>query len=129
MSEFGTQYTRSYAYDIAKDVISTGEVYDTDAIDQSIENIIATLFGERLFFPEFGSGLSFALFDNINEQNGELLLDSVIQAITTWEKRIVIDSNNCKLNIDSNNNALTLSIPYYIKRNSIKNTFERRIRF
>jgi hypothetical protein len=38
MSEFGTQYTQSYAYDIAKDVISTGEVYDTDAIDQSIEN-------------------------------------------------------------------------------------------
>ena len=129
MSEFGTQYTQSYAYDIAKDVISTGGVYDTDAIDQSIENIIATTFGERLFFPDFGSGLSFALFDNVNEQNGELLLDSVIQNITTWENRVVIDSNNCKLKIDSNNNALTLSIPYYIKRNSIKNTFERRIRF
>lgn len=129
MLEFGTQYTQSYAYDIAKDVVSTGEVYDTDAIDQSIENIIATIFGERLFFPEFGSGLSFVLFDNVNEQSGELLLDSIIQNITTWEKRIVIDSANSRLNIDGDNNALTLSIPYYIKRNSIKNTFERRIRF
>jgi phage baseplate assembly protein W len=129
MSEFGTQYTQSYAYDLAKDVVSTGEVYDVDAIDQCVENIIATIFGERLFFPEFGSGLSFALFENVDERNGELLLDSIIENITAWEKRITIDTQNCKLKIDGNNNALTLIVPYYINKNKIKNTFERRIRF
>ena len=44
MSDFGKQYSTGWAYDLAKDVISTGEVYDNDAIEQSIENIIATIF-------------------------------------------------------------------------------------
>ena len=129
MSEFGTQYTQSFAYDIAKDVVSVGEVYDTDAIDQSIENIIATSFGERLFLPEFGSGLNFSIFENVNEQSAELLLDSIIQNILMIEKRITIDSKNCRLKISGNTNSLTLTIPYYINKRAIKNTFERRIRF
>lgn len=122
-------YTKSYAYDIAKDIISTGEVFDSDAIEQSIENIITTMFGERLFFREFGSALSLSIFENINSQNGEMVLDSIINSIITWENRIVIDSENCRLDIDSNNNSLTLQIPYYIKKNGIESTFERLIKF
>ena len=129
MSDFGVKYTQSYAYDLAKDVVSTGEVYDVEAIDQAVENIIATIFGERLFFPDFGSPLAFALFENMSEQSAELLLDNVIETITTWEKRITVDSDNCKLKIDSDNNALTLILPYYINKRGLKNTFERRIRF
>jgi phage baseplate assembly protein W len=129
MSDFGKQYTTGWAYDLAKDVISTGEVYDNDAIEQSIENIIATMFSERLFLPNFGSALAFALFENISSQTAELLLDSVIDTINIWENRIVIQSTECALTISSSDNSLSFSLPYIIKETSLESVFERIIRF
>ena len=129
MSDFGTQYTQSWAYDLAKNVITDGEVYDSDAIEQSIENIIATIFGERLFFSEFGSSLSFVLFENVDARSAETVLDNVIDSVKRWEKRITISSKDCRLNIDSDNNSLSFKLPYTINTSNIKNVFERRIRF
>ena len=128
MSDFGKQYSTGWAYDLAKDVISTGEVYDNDAIEQSIENIIATMFGERLFLPNYGCALAYALFENVNSRNAELLLDNVIDTIKLWENRIVIQSKECRLTIDGSTNSLSFSLPYAIKETSIESVFERIIR-
>ena len=129
MSDFGKQYTTGWAYDLSRDVISTGEVYDADAIDQSIESIVATLFGERLFLPNYGCILAFALFESFDEKTAENLLDNVIDTIKLWEKRIIIQSSNCKLDIDGGNYSLSLTIPYIVRETSIESVFERIIRF
>lgn len=54
--------TQSY-YDV--DVqIGRAEMYGADAIDQSIENLIMTEKGERLFNTDFGSPMHEILFQN-----------------------------------------------------------------
>ena len=40
-----------FAYDIAYKSSSKGELFDFDAINQSITNILSTTRGERLFLP------------------------------------------------------------------------------
>ena len=59
MSEFKTVFDvlENYAYDLSKHVTKNGDEKDESAINQSIENILLTNFGERVFRPNFGSNL------------------------------------------------------------------------
>lgn len=120
-------YTKSWAYDISKDVISTGEVFDVDVIDQSIENIIATMLGERLFFPNFGSNIYGMLFETVNVSNGEKLLDHIIESIKNIEDRITISPNECTLQILPDTNSVNIVLKYKINETNEYTTFERRI--
>jgi phage baseplate assembly protein W len=117
------------AYDLAKKVLEVGELVNTDAIEQSIENILSTSYGERLFNPYFGSPLPLVLFENLTISQGEALLDSLIRAIETWEDRIILLKDRCTLNIDYDNNALDIGIAYVIKSNSQLANFERSVSF
>lgn len=118
-----------FAYDLSNDILETGEVVNTDAIDQSIESILSTSYGERLFNPYYGSPLPLVLFENISVSQGETLLDSLIKAIETWEDRIVILKDRCSLRLDYNNNSMEIGIAYVIKGNSQLINFERNVSF
>ena len=65
------EYSDSYAYDISKNVMTKGELWNDDVIKQSIEMIIGTITGERLFNFRFGCYLWADLFDNMTEAKGE----------------------------------------------------------
>jgi len=118
---------KSFAYDISRNVEKKGEIFDVDVINQSIENILSTLRGERLFLLSYGSDLAFVLFDNFTETNAEQLLDNILDAIETWEDRIILDRSRARMQVIMDQNALNLEIPYYIKRSSISTTFERKV--
>lgn len=124
---FEKEYSDNFAYDIDKDVRNFGEASNADAINNSIENILLTFTGERIFLPFFGSPLGFVIFENLNDVNGEQILDEIINAIKRWEKRIIIIENEVELNILKDQNAITLVIPYIINRNGLKATFSRKI--
>lgn len=117
-----------FAYDLSKD-LEIGEVVNTDAIDQSIENILSTSYGERLFNPFFGSPLPLVIFENLTVSQGESLLDSLIKSIEQWEDRIVILKDRCSLGIDYNNNSMDIGITYVVKNNSQLVNFERSVSF
>jgi len=120
---------KHFAYDLSKD-LSKGEIYDYDVINQSIEIILTTMFGERLFNPNFGSILGASLFNTINIQSGEKLLDSIINSINKLEKRATIISNKAKLTILSNQRAIILNLPYVVKNtNSGIQLFTKQINF
>jgi phage baseplate assembly protein W len=124
-----TTKIKHFAYDLSKD-ISKGEIYDYDVISQSIEIILTTMFGERLFNPYFGSILGSSLFETINTQSGEKLLDSIIDSINRIEKRAVVLSNKAQLTILSNQRAIILSLPYVVKNvNSGVQPFTKQINF
>jgi phage baseplate assembly protein W len=120
-------FRSNFAYDLSKNPLSKGEIHDDDVIKQSIELIIATYFGERLFNPYFGSPLGKILFETIDEQKGESLLTDLTDAIKKWEDRITILDSQCRIVLDYNNNSLLLQIFYYINKNNITSVFEKKI--
>lgn len=122
-------YSDSFAYDASNKILSKGEVFDYDAINQSIENILSTGYGERLFNPYFGSILGNILFEGMNKGRLNGTIGSLIKEIYIWENRVVFIEEGCRFDLDEDNNTAILNLVYIIKRSGIKSTFKRKIRF
>lgn len=63
----------------------------TQSIEESIQIILRTQVGERVYRPDFGSRLSELVFAPMNTQTLLLLRLHVQEALTQWEPRIVLD--------------------------------------
>lgn len=127
MAIIAKEYSDHYAYDISKNVFSKGEVWDEDAIKQSIELIVATYFGNRLFNLSFGSPIWGKLFETMSPSEGERLLDGVANAIKKWDNRVQLLEGQMKIINDLENNSLTLVIPYVIKRSGKASIWQKKI--
>lgn len=123
------EYTDHYAYDISKNALSKGEVYDKDVLSQSIEMILCTMFNERLFNLSFGSALPSFIFDFINESTGESLLDEIIATIKKWENRVTIIESQASLEILDDQHAIILTLPYVIKQQNVSGLFKKKLNF
>jgi phage baseplate assembly protein W len=121
------EFSDNYAYDLHKDVLSKGEVYDEDVIKQSVEVIIATILGERLFFPEFGTTVWSKLFENMDESTGENLIDELVVAIKRWEDRIFLLERDIQLDMYPDENSMIIDIPFVIVRTGKKSRFKKKI--
>jgi phage baseplate assembly protein W len=115
-----------FAYDLSKDIINEGEIWDVDVINQSIEMIIGTSYGERLFNIGFGSTLSLSLFETMSNSETNRLIKDLIKSIELWEDRVTILSSEVSL-ISNSDNSLTLYIPYSINKNNIKSIFQKKL--
>ena len=82
------------------------------AIARSIRNIVFTLPGEKFFDPEFGSDISAALFENIDDISGGIIEDQLRQSINNYEPRVELLSVRTNPNYD--NNAFDVTITYEI---------------
>lgn len=60
-------------------------------IEESIQIILRTQLGERVYRPDFGSRLSELVFAPMNTQTLLLLRLHVQEALTQWEPRIVLE--------------------------------------
>ena len=120
-------FTDGFAYDLSKDIQNKGEIIDNDVIIQSIENILSTSFGERIFNPFFGSILPETLFETITEDNAEEFLESLINSVQTWEDRITIDRSTAQLKLNLDDNTMIIILPFIINKNNIKSTFKRKV--
>ena len=122
-----TETIQDWAYDISKKAKTTGEALNEDAINVSIENILSTLRGERLFAPLFGSNLTTQVFDSLNVTKAQNLLDELMFAIELWEDRVTIIKEQIEMNILTEENAFTLVLPYIINRNGLTGSFARKV--
>ena len=120
--------SKFWARDVSKDSINLGEVYNETAINVSLENILLTLRGERIFHPNFGTILPAVPFEILDYSSAEELLDILIRDIRRWEKRILIVTDQIELDIQLDENALILVIPYIIKRTGLTGTFSKKFR-
>jgi len=116
-----------YAEDISKNVISQGYVYNDKAINNSIENILLTLLGERLFNVGFGSILGVQVFSQLNFGQADALLNELVRVIGIWETRITIIEEDITLDINSDENSMIIIMPYRINRSGLTGTFSRKI--
>ena len=122
------KYADDWAYDLPIKVISKGEIVNEDVINQSIEMIIATIRGQRLFLPSFASDFSRRIFDIMDDTFYENLLDDTLLAIKKWEDRIVVLEDDVRLSINPDNNSASITIPYIIKQRGIKAEFKKKIK-
>ena len=83
-----------------------------NAIARSIKNIVFTLTGEKFFDPEFGSEITGALFENIDDIAGGIIEDHIRQSINNYEPRVDLLSVKTDPNFD--NNAFDVTITYEI---------------
>lgn len=127
MSQTVLNISDQYAYDISKNPVSVGEVWDVDVINQSIELILSTYPGERLFNPSFGLGLERFIFNLSTSDEAENLLNMVANAIKTWEDRITLFESQMRLISNTDQNTVILIIPYQIKINQITSVFMKKI--
>jgi len=71
-----------------------------DAVKGSIDNILRTSPGERVFLPTFALGLKNLLFEPINDRLLNRLSDSIKNSIEIWDDRIVIEGLEIKSDPD-----------------------------
>ena len=94
-------------------------VKKTTAINRSINNIIRTQAGERLFQPEIEGGLNALLFEPYGALTISRIKKTITQTINKYEPRA--DVKTITVVADESNNAYLINI-IYIPDNDVKET-------
>jgi phage baseplate assembly protein W len=69
-----------------------GTKTDTNAINQSVKNLVTTNFGERPFHPEIGSDVYALLFEPASPITTSAIEDAVKNVLDNYEPRIKVQS-------------------------------------
>jgi phage baseplate assembly protein W len=88
-------------------------------IRESIQIILQTELGERLFLPGFGGGLQKFLFEPNTVSTHRLIQDQILQALGRWEPRINVESVNV-LADPSNRQAAIVTIAYKLVATGVR---------
>ncbi len=94
-------------------------VKKTTAISRSINNLIKTQMGERLFQPGIEGGLNALLFEPYGALTSSRIVKTIKYAISTYEPRA--DVKLVTVVADEPNNAYLINI-IYIPDNDVKET-------
>lgn len=121
-------FLNNFALDLSKKVLTNVDVVDKDVINQSIESILLTGIGERVF-EDFGSFLQTVLFHRLDSDSAERLLDEMISTIVRYETRITIVSDLCSLNISRQTQTMRIKLVYYINADGSSGEFNKKIVF
>lgn len=81
---------------------------DLRLLNDSIETILKTFPGERVYRPAFGSFLRRLLFANMGKMSAMQARAEVYRAIETWEPRVVIE----RVDLTLVDNQIQLSISW-----------------
>lgn len=119
--------SEKWAYDLHKNALTKGEVFNEDVINVSLENILSTITGERIFLVNFGTILPLVTFEQLNLESAQDLLNIILRAIRRFEKRITVVTDQVKMDLLPEENALTLIIPYIINRNGLISSFSKKV--
>ena len=72
------------------------QVFNLDAINTQIINILTTPLGERPFEPTFGSILPTLLYEPITDSTGWSIETEIFDALEKWQPRIKINHNQTR---------------------------------
>ena len=78
------------------------------AIARSIRNIIFTSPGEKFFDEDFGSSISRALFDNINDISANIIKNEIRSSLRNYEPRVKLRNVDVEPNFDQNEFNVTV---------------------
>ncbi len=83
-----------------------------NAIARSVRNIVLTTPGEKLHDPDYGSNISFILFENVDEVSAVAIRDEIQSSLKNYEPRIEL--TDVIVEPDYDNNQFDCTINYNI---------------
>lgn len=84
-----------------------------DQIRSNLKNLLLTKKGERIFQPEFGSGLHDLLFNPATEKFEEDLENTINDAIAQWLPYIIVEDINIDISKEqTDNNQAKVSLKF-----------------
>ncbi|MBE8232193.1 MAG: hypothetical protein HAW67_00560 [Endozoicomonadaceae bacterium] len=83
-------------------------VTDSDAIKQSVKNLVLTKFGDRKFNPKLGSAVPNVLFSTMGIQSASLLQKTIEEVLLNHEPRIRVSRINVDASIQSNSFSIEI---------------------
>jgi phage baseplate assembly protein W len=89
------------------------KVINIDSVRTSIDNILGTARGERVFLPEFAIGLRGMVFEPINPSLVNRLSNEIKNNIEIWDPRVTVIGTDFKE--DTDNNYVEVTIRFNIK--------------
>lgn len=92
-----------------------GRVTDVSSVYQSIDNILKTRKGERVFQPKFGSDISALLFEPMDDITANSILSRLFEAIEVWEHRVIVDYGRSYIVPDVDNHTYNVFLTFRIK--------------
>lgn len=89
------------------------KVINIDSVRTSIDNILGTARGERVFLPEFAIGLRGMVFEPISPSLVNRLSNEIKSSIEIWDPRVTVIGTDFKE--DTDNNYVEITIRFNIK--------------
>jgi phage baseplate assembly protein W len=92
-----------------------GEIYakkDAAAVKQAIKTLIQTNYFEKPYLPFFGANIRSLLFELVDNDETNEVIDNIKNAVEVYEPRAIIVDIQASLRPD--NNALDLTIEFQI---------------
>ena len=84
--------------------------YDLGAIRNSIINMFLTSPGEKILNPEFGIDLRDYLFEPVSEGIAVIIQNQVLNNITIFEPRIIVNQVSVTPNFDNNEYVINIDV-------------------
>ena len=101
-------------------------VKNVDAVIASIDNILRTTPGERVYLPEFGAGLNSILFEPMDADTNNTVANLIKSSVEKWDDRVTV------VNVDfepiPDDNQLNLAITFNIRGNSGSFTYNTSVK-
>ena len=94
-----------------KNTKTISNITDSEAIRQSVRNIVSTEPGDIPGFPEFGCPIKKSLFEQLDFFTIDTIKTKIKYSLNKYEPRI----NNISVTAIPSENALTINISYNIK--------------
>lgn len=96
-------------------------------IDESIEQILLTLKGERVMEHHFGSELDTSIFEPNEVSAHNLIKYQIVEALTKHEPRITVDKDSIKLSQEAGSNIIIVDISYILNEYSSVHNYSTRL--
>ena len=78
------------------------------AIARSVRKIVFTVPGEKFFDEDFGSRISQALFENINDISANIIKNEIESSLKIYEPRVNVREVEVRPNFDQNEFNVTI---------------------
>ena len=104
--------------DLHQDLVSDAQgnlkkVINVDSVRTSIDNILGTTPGERVFLPTFATQLRGLLFEPITTRLMNRISDEIKTSIETWDDRVEVIGLD--FNSDPDNHYVQITLRFNIK--------------
>ena len=87
-------------------------IKNVNAIARSVRNIVLTTPGEKFFDPDFGSNVSYLLFENVDDITASQIQEEIEFSINNYEPRVKL--LDVKVIADNDNASFDTIITYEV---------------